>query len=88
MMTPVNIMDTGKLLFLGILAARLQIMKHPPWNAPSKQKISFSSGLAFHRCLRKLCSSRKAQYRRGGHHDGMRKADSQIEGRGTGLLHG
>ena len=30
MMTPVNIMDTGKLLFLGILAARLQIMKHPP----------------------------------------------------------
>ena len=61
MMTPVNIPDTGKLLFLGILAARLQIMKYPPWNAPPKQKISFPSGLAFHPCLRKLSASRKAQ---------------------------
>ena len=32
MMTPVNIMDTGKLLFLGILAARLQIILNPPYN--------------------------------------------------------
>ena len=31
-MTPVNIMDTGKLLFLGILAARLQIILNPPYN--------------------------------------------------------
>jgi hypothetical protein len=31
MMTPVNIMDTGKLLFLGILAARLQIILNPPF---------------------------------------------------------
>ena len=30
-MTPVNIMDTGKLLFLGILAARLQINIDPPY---------------------------------------------------------
>ena len=30
MMTPVNILDTGKLLFLGILAARLQIILNPP----------------------------------------------------------
>jgi len=32
MMTPVNIMDTGKLLFLGILAARLQIILNPPYS--------------------------------------------------------
>ena len=30
-MTTVNIMDTGKLLFLGILAAKLQIILNPPW---------------------------------------------------------
>ncbi len=29
---PVNILDTGKLLFLGILAARLQIILNPPYN--------------------------------------------------------
>ncbi len=32
MMTPVNILDTGKLLFLGILAARLQIILNPPFS--------------------------------------------------------
>ena len=31
MMTTVNIMDTGKLLFLGILAAKLQIILNPPY---------------------------------------------------------
>lgn len=31
MMTTVNIMDTGKLLFLGILAAKLQIILNPPF---------------------------------------------------------
>ena len=45
MMTPVNIMDTGKLLFLGILAARLQIMKHPP-NGMHRQNRKFLSRLA------------------------------------------
>lgn len=36
MMTPVNILDTGKLLFLGILAARLQIIFNPPYNTGAK----------------------------------------------------
>ena len=36
MMTPVNIMDTGKLLFLGILAARLQIILNPPHSIPKQ----------------------------------------------------
>ena len=36
MMTPVNILDTGKLLFLGILAARLQIILNPPYGIPGK----------------------------------------------------
>lgn len=32
MANPVNILDTGKLLFLGILAAKLQIILNPPYN--------------------------------------------------------
>ena len=46
-MTPVNIMDTGKLLFLGILAARLQIIFNPPYSANWSAKTGFLSDSRF-----------------------------------------
>ena len=54
MMTPVNIMDTGKLLFLGILATRLQIILNPPFKGSLDADIVSTD-------LLKVCKTKKTE---------------------------